>query len=534
MKTKSTFVIIVILIIGGLFSPGPVVSQVIKDRITGKTTLKKPVKSIDQFSFSNVMDFKKFNFRKKQSVDSNDPHPDSIISYSVSSSSMKELFTYDSYENTIAYRRQYLNPGAWVNAFQILNTFDASGNVLGSLLQNWQNNTWADSSRITNTYDGNGNMMTNLLENMVSGSWMNASLGSYTYDGSGNNLTETDQQWDGAAWANSILYTYTYDGTGNKLTSQVQQWDGTVWVNSGLETWTYDASGNTLTAMVQQWDGTNWIYYSLETWTYDAGGHNLTYLEQASWDGITWSNYYAITYTYDANGNELTELDQMWQDPDWMNYSLITFTYDTQGNALTYIYQIWPGTGTWVNYSRGTNTYDQNRNCLTEIHQLWNANEWRNYAKCEYTYQDNMINGDGFAWNGGDWVQGEGPIRLKMQDNGKAFIFFENMAYNAQAYWSYYPTGTKNIYPMPSSSLTIYPKPAKDHLTLKPSLDQPESVSFILFDLSGRTITGYNEGLIQACGQTFTIYTGDIPAGEYIVQMRAGNTLEKQKVIIKR
>ena len=442
MKTKTTFIITVILIILGPFSPGHVVCQELQDNIAGKAFLKKPEKTTPQFSFSNVTDFKKFDFRNKQSADINDPHPDSIISYSVSSWSMKELYTYDSHENTVAYRRQYLNPGAWVNSIQILNTFDESGNVLVSLMQNWQNYSWADSSRITNTYDGNGNMLTNQLENMVSGSWMNSSLVTYTYDGSGNNLTETDQAWDGASWVNTSLYTNTFNGDGLKLTSQTKQWDGAAWANAMLETWTYDGSGN-----------------------------NLSYLSQASWDGISWMNNYTIIYTYDDNGNQLTELDQMWQDPDWWNYALTTNTYDVYGNRLTYLYQMW--SDSWTNYSCGTSTYDGNGNCRTEIHQLWNANTWRNYAKSEYTYQNNMINGDGFGWNGGDWVPGDSFLSLKLQNNGNPLLFFGDMAYNAQAYWSNSPSGTKNILPMPSALLTVYPNPANNYLTLKQAIDQP-------------------------------------------------------------
>jgi len=530
MKTKNSFVIIVILILGGLLSSGNIVSQGIQDQITGKAFLKNPKKPVLQFSFSGVQDFKHFDFHKKQSIDVDTPHPDSIISYCMSSLSMKEIYTYDNHENTIAYRRQYLNPGAWVNAYQILNSFDGNGNVLTSLLQNWQNNIWVDSSRITNTYDGNGNMLTNLLENRVSGNWVNASLGNFTYDGSGNNLTETDQVWDGSGWVNSTLITNTYNGTGKKLTSQTQQWDGTSWTNSMLETWTYDGTGNNLTAMVQQWDGSNWLYSSLETWTYDASGNNLSYLSQSSWDGITWVNNWTIIYTYDSNGNQLTELDQMWQDPDWQNYALSTYTYDNNGNRLTYLYQNWYGS--WTNYSRGTSTYDGNGNCLTEIHQLWNANTWRNYVKSEYTYQNNMINGDGFGWNGGDWVPGESSLSLRLPNNGNPLIFFQNMAYNAKAYWSLYPTGTKDFNTLPSSLLMIYPNPANNYLTLKPNLNQPEQVCFNLINFSGTIVSSYNEGIIQPDSQTFTIYTGNLPAGEYILEMKAGNIREKQKVTI--
>ena len=501
MKTKSYYILIIILITIVLLSSEHVVSLGIKDQITGKTFLKNPDKPAPQFSFSSVQDFKHYDFHKNQSVDIDAPHPDSIFSYSMSSLSMKEFYTFDSHKNTVTYRRQYLYLGAWINAYQILNSFDGNGNVLISLLQNWQNNIWVDSSRITNTYDGNGNMLTNLLENRVSGSWVNASQGTFSYDGSENNLTKTDQVWDGSSWVDTILYTNTYNSTGNKLTSLTQQWDGSNWVNSSLETWTYDASGN-----------------------------NLSYLSQSSSNGITWTNNYTIIYTYDDNGNQLTELDQLWQDPDWMNYSMSAYTYDNNGNRLTYLYQVWYGS--WTNYSQGTSTYDGNGNCLSVIHQLWNANTWRNYAKSEYTYQNNIVNGDGFGWNGGDWVPGDSFFSLRLYNNGNPVIFFENMAYHAKVYWSLYPTSTKDLSNLPKSLFMIYPNPATNYLSIKTNLNQQEQVNIDLVDFSGKIVATYSEGIIQPGGQTFTIYTGNLLAGEYILQMRAGNTIEKQKVTI--
>jgi len=129
-------------------------------------------------------------------------------------------------------------------------------------------------------------------------------------------------------------------------------------------------------------------------------------------------------------------------------------------------------------------------------------------------------------------VPGESGLTLRIQNNGKALVFFQNMAYNAQAYWSYYPTGTPDSEKQPVSRLTAYPNPATDYLTLTPVVDQTECICFSLVDLSGKTIARYNEGFVQPGGQTFTIYTGNIPAGEYILQMSAGSTAERQKVVI--
>jgi hypothetical protein len=532
MKTINSFKIIFLFIIGGLFLSGVSVSQNFSDHIIRMNPEKFPAKSINKPSSSKVHEFK-FPCLQQKLIIIPKPHADTIILYSTASMSMKEFYTYDSLESTMSYRRLYLTPDGWVNSFLITNTYDGIGNILTSLLQEWRNNSWVDSSRIVNTYDPDGNMLTNLLQNMVSSVWVNFGLGTYTYDANGNILTEMDQEWDGANWANITLYTYTYDGSWNKLTAQNQQWDGTSWFNSTLDTWTYDGAGNMLTAMNQYWDGTVWVNSSLDTRTYDVDGNLLIYLSQYSEDGITWSNNYQEIYTYDANGRMLSQLIQMYQDPDWVNYELLTDTYDANGNRLTYLVQEWYDVGPWQNYSHGIQTYDENGNCLSFINQLWNANAWRNYEKDEYSFQPNLINGDAYGWNGGDWVLKDGNLQITLNNDGNYITFVSySFSYNAKVYYSIFPTGTNDFNNLNSTSLSVYPNPATDYLILGLTLRQSENVCFKMYDFSGRIVANYYEGLIKSGEKTFRINTENIPAGEYILQMKAGKVIEKKKVVI--
>ena len=534
MKTKNSFLLLVILIIGGLLSSGSVFSQGFSDKVIRKNPQNFPVKTLHKPSSSKIQEFKYPCLQPKLSVSPSAPHPDTIASYSTASISMKEYYNYDSLASTVKYLRQYLTPNGWATSFQVVNTYDGTGNDLTSLLQEWRNNSWVDSSRIENTYDLTGNMLTNLLQNIVSSAWVNVNMGTYTYDASGNILTEMDQVWDTTGWVNTNFNTYTYDANGYKLTAQTQQWDGTSWANSSLTTWTYDGTGNMLTALNQFWDGANWVNSGLETYTYDANGNELTYLSQSSYDGITWTNWYQITYTYDTSGNMLTEWDQMWQDPDWMDYSLLTQTWDNNRHRLTYIYQVSYAPGSWQNYSHGIQTYDENGNCLTFINQLWNANAWRNFEKDEYLYQPNMITGNAYGWNGGDWVSKDGAVTIYLNYHGSSISLFTStgFTYTAIVHYSNWPTGIKDLTNLPSSLLKVYPNPANKFLMLKLNLTNSGQVFFKLTDYSGKTVASYNKGIVQPGGQTFTINTDNIPAGEYILQMNAGYVIEKKKVTI--
>ena len=532
MKTKNSFLIIVILIIGGLFSSGSVVSQNVSKYVIKNPQVKTAIKTIQKPSSSKVVEFKHPCFIKQLSGTLSAPHPDTIISYTTAAISMKEVYTYGSLATPLSYRRQYLWPSGWVNDFHVINTLDVNGNELTSLLKDWQNNSWVDSSLITNTYDADGNMLTNLLQDMDGGIWVNMNLGTFTYDVNGSILTELDQEWDGANWVNINFLTYTYDGTGNMLTSMGQNWNGASWDNMSMSTFTYDVTGNELTCLYQEWDGAVWGNSNLETWTFDASSNNLSYLYQY-WDGAAWINGYTDIYTYDSSGNQLTWLEQGWQDPAWENSMLTTYTYDNNGNELTYLNQNWYGDGDWTNYSNGTFTYDESGNSVSRIWQLWRyANGWVNYKKVAYSYQNSMINGDGFGWNGGNWVAGEWYLNIGLNNAGNPLEFYSGLAYNAMAYYSTWPTSTRDLNNSLSSFLTVYPNPATNYLNLCPNLGQSENVCFKLYDFSGRIVANYNKGIVQPGGQTFTIYTGSLQAGEYILEMKAGNVIEKKKVTI--
>lgn len=85
-------------------------------------------------------------------------------------------------------------------------------------------------------------------------------------------------------------------------------------------------------------------------------------------------------------------------------------------------------------------------------------------------------------------------------------------------------TGLKNIYPNPASDFTL----------IEYFLSAPENVALKVFNYSGAEIVSIKSGIQSAGKNSLKLETANMPAGIYALQIEAGSTSVKRKIIIVR
>ncbi len=82
------------------------------------------------------------------------------------------------------------------------------------------------------------------------------------------------------------------------------------------------------------------------------------------------------------------------------------------------------------------------------------------------------------------------------------------------------------------SSITLYPNPAKDEVTLNIMLDNSEMSTVTVFDIQGKKVLNTIEKQLEKGENSMNINTSSLKSGEYFVQINTGNKVNKIKLIV--
>ena len=84
-----------------------------------------------------------------------------------------------------------------------------------------------------------------------------------------------------------------------------------------------------------------------------------------------------------------------------------------------------------------------------------------------------------------------------------------------------------------SLQLKIWPVPARDEVFIRFNLPEGSSNAMLsLLDVAGKVVKSMNIGLPGAGVQTYAIDLQNLPAGMYILQLREGNNIGTEKLVI--
>ena len=340
-----------------------------------------------------------------------------------------------------------------------------------------------------------------------------------TFDANNMLTSMTNQTWDAVtmAWVNVSKSLYFY--TGSQLTTMVYQtWDGTNWVNMYNDVYTYDPSGrltqdvngtwNALTAAFNP--GTEWTYF------YDASG-NLIQKNQVSISGSVYTNVNQESMTYNASNKMTSDTYSQWNGVAYVADYMNAYTYDTAGNRLTAQYSTYnTTTSAWDNVTLKTYSSFSSMMPGMELDQVWDTTgggSWVNSIQYTYTYNSNnqLTNSVGESWNvAGFWEFANG--------DAKSNYYYE----------SYSTTAVQNV--VANGSVSIFPNPAQDVISINLKWNQAQSFTIAVFDMSGRMMSLTS---VPATAQYSTMLSvNTLPAGNYIIKINGQNGQMTQQVVV--
>ena len=400
-------------------------------------------------------------------------------------------------------------------------TYDANGN-----LTRYEYDADADGTAdqiTTYTYDANGNQIRKEFDRNADGTA--DQILRYTYDANGN-LTRYEYDGNADGTANQIN-TYTYDANGNQIRKEVDNdVDGTA---DGVYTYTYDANGNQIRKEVDNdVDGTA---DDITTYTYDANGNQIRYERDSDVDGTADRIY---TYTYDANGNQTRE--EYDYDADGTVDENNTSTYDANGNKIRREIDS-DADGTVDNI----NTYDYFNTVLCPdlakglVHKLTvdipESGVWR-FSLCGSDFQNVLAlsstehcDSNLFYANNGCFND-DATADVRLEEAGTYYLTVAGRWNKDNGNYNLEITRLQGL-DVPSikeNLLSIYPNPAKDHITVNSIMKMD---SYQIFNALGEKVLSGN--LTNP-----TIQTESLHSGSYFIVLEETSThLTYRKKFIK-
>ena len=83
----------------------------------------------------------------------------------------------------------------------------------------------------------------------------------------------------------------------------------------------------------------------------------------------------------------------------------------------------------------------------------------------------------------------------------------------------------------PDNNLSLYPNPATDMTYASVELQQPEVVTMVITDVTGKVVAERNYGEMSGAN-LLPINTTEFAKGMYMVEVRTGNTVTTSKLIV--
>jgi hypothetical protein len=263
----------------------------------------------------------------------------------------------------------------------------------------------------------------------------------------------------------------------------------------------YDASNRLIRFFMEDYDtlANAWVPFLLDSFFYT--GSNLTSARIYEYDQLSSSflptEFYTLTY---SGANILTTvLGQIWTGTSWENDLKVDYTYNGSNQLTTTEYKEWNG-ASWDNLDRENRTYGAGPYPVTLVYQEWDGSMYQN--------SDRNV----FVFNASNQVTHDSSFTWDAMSN--AWVHANLTTY---AYESFIPQSVQQL-PELKGSLTIYPVPANEQLSITANWDEPQAVSAFIYDMSGRVMQHIQWPRSGNIHQTINI--SGLPAGSYLLSLQ--------------
>jgi hypothetical protein len=102
-------------------------------------------------------------------------------------------------------------------------------------------------------------------------------------------------------------------------------------------------------------------------------------------------------------------------------------------------------------------------------------------------------------------------------------------------YWKFTVTGTTSLAELPAviTAGTVYPNPSKGLTCIQLSSTSSSKIDVRLLNLMGQTVEDIYSGQIDSGEKRIWFNTSNCAAGIYLVEVRNGNQVVRQKVVVR-
>jgi len=152
---------------------------------------------------------------------------------------------------------------------------------------------------------------------------------------------------------------------------------------------------------------------------------NLT-AKSGNWGG---GQRYYREYAYDRNHQKILELIRLSKEDQWINYSKEEYRYDERGNKEMEIHYSWDDEKEeWISRRKEESRYDEKGNIEMKIYYSWDfgKREWRGYKE-EYKYDkrgNQLLSENSRIESGNDWKK-ESKLEKVYDENNNLLLSIE-------------------------------------------------------------------------------------------------------------
>jgi hypothetical protein len=352
--------------------------------------------------------------------------------------------------------------------------------------------------------------------------WINYQLFTYTYDSSNNMLSSLQQYWDAgsSSWQNNQHTMYSYNAANDLISDTTDAWYlSSSWLHGESNEYTYDTSHHLQTRITANWNISSGLWqYSIK---YSYYLRSSTYVIDSLVRGVYnnsiggWTPNTKESYTYDLSNNMLADTTLIWTGAIWRNSTMKSYNYtgtDQTGETdLTWN----TGMSAWVNSAQYASTFNTSHNITSKILRTVSGGSFVNATKDSETYNTNKLitQYNNYGWSTGIWQAVAGD----QHDN---------------YYYESYVDATNVAVPENKASLSLYPCPATDAITLELKWQQPQEATLVIYDMAGRQWRKWH--LDKTATYRGTIPVNMLPPGNYILSVESnGEQIARQFSIVR-
>lgn len=328
---------------------------------------------------------------------------------------------------------------------------------------------------------------------------------------------ESMSGWEGLMDYVHVYDSLSYDDAGDLVRDDSWQWINNIWKHVSYCDYTYN---NHLIATRTNYNffGGEWAMGGIYYYTYNEQGQLI---QSKLWFMNEWFDQ--TTYTYDAQGRlsgSLYSYDH-YMNGDLMSYDRQTYTYDANG-LLTLILneECDIETGIWSITKREFFSYDANGNCTTYESKTAGGSS---IEKKVYEYETRLLS-ETFIPHTPEF---DNPLLYQNHNTYHTMHYYrvdDNFDLQYLCDYLYNYCGYNSISNAETLSLSLYPNPATDHLTIQA---QEGDNLMSIYSLDGKCVK-----VQRMNGTDLHVDLSSLSKGTYLVRVQ-GRQVRTAKVVVR-